>query len=150
MTTTTTTINSWVDSMRPHWSRCLGNVHNDTKFWNECIHSLSDKHWHTVIDFYAEHRTPDVDRKYTYLNEDLFVIAKRLDTGEKITIPFNKTGYNKPVFRATMAIKDIACKISGRPMLDQEIKPVKKSRPSREEVLAKYEELGRVIDSLFE
>lgn len=144
-------IQAWVATMRPHWIRCQGNIHNDPKFWNECIHSRDDI-WVTAIDFYCDVRTdPDVDRKHPHLNEDLGTIAQRIDAGQRITIPYNKTGHNKPVFRATMALKDILCRLTGEPMQDHLVAPKpKRARPTRDEVMAQYAKLGQMIDELFE
>jgi aminoglycoside phosphotransferase (APT) family kinase protein len=144
-------IQSWVNTMRPHWIRCQGNIHNDPKFWNECIHSRDDI-WGAVIDFYCEVRgNPDVDRKHPHLVEDLATIDQRQTRGERITIPYNKQGYNKPVFRATMAIKDVFCELTGQPMQDHLAEPKPKRRkPTHEEILAKHEELGRMLKDLFE
>ena len=145
-------VSDWVDTMRPHWIRCQGNVHNDPKFWNECIHS-QDKIWISAIDFYCEVRgiDADIDRKHPHLNEDLSIIAQRIDQKKDITIPFNKTGYNKPVFRATMALKDVFSKLTGRPMQDHLAAPKpKKAKPSRDELMAQYAKLGKMIEDLFE
>jgi hypothetical protein len=137
-------IQSWVNTMRPHWIRCQGNIHNDPKFWNECIHSRDDI-WGAVIDFYCEVRgNPDVDRKHPHLVEDLATIDQRQTRGERITIPYNKQGYNKPVFRATMAIKDVFCELTGEPMQDHLAEPKPKRRKP------KHEELGRMLKDLFE
>lgn len=151
-------IQAWVATMRPHWIRCQGNIHNDPKFWNECIHSRDDI-WHDALDFYCEARHDiDVDRLHPHLNWDLGTIMERIEQGQRITIPYNKQGYNKPVFRATMALKDILCKLTGEPMQDHlsareilvnQLVP-KRKRPSRDEVMAQYAKLGQMIDDLFE
>jgi len=153
ITMTTTTINpaieSWIDTMRPHWLRCAGNIHNDMKFWNECIHDLTPDFWVMIIECYHDLRGETIDRRYSYLNEDLFVIAQRLTKGEPVTIFMNKKGYNKPVFRAVMAMKDIVCNHIGKPMLDQEVQK-KRRRPTHEEILRDYEALGAKLKDLFE
>lgn len=144
-------IQGWINTMRPHWIRCQGNIHNDPKFWNECIHSRDDV-WGAVVDFYCTAREhPDTDHRHPHLNSDLGTIAQRMDAGERITIPYNKTGYNKPVFRATMAIKDIYCRLTDQPMQDHLPEArVKRAKPTRDEVLAQYAKLGQMIDELFE
>ena len=150
-----TFIKDWVNTMRPHWIRCQGNIHNDPKFWKECIHSRDDI-WTEAINFYCEVRgMTDVDRKHPHLANDLGIIDQRLELGQPITIPYNKTGHNKPVFRATMAIKDVYCSLTGQPMQDHldAVAPVlkrKQARATQAEVLAHYEQLGVLLKDLFE
>jgi len=154
MTTTSasqTHIQDWVNTMRPHWIRCQGNIHNDPKFWNECIHSRDDI-WGSVIDYYCEVRgNVWVDRKHPHLAGDLAVIDQRQERGERITIPYNKTGHNKAVFRATMAIKDVLCELTGEPMQDHlaQVKP-KKVKPTQAEVMAQWAKTQSMIEDLFE
>ena len=144
-------VKAWIQTMRPHWARCKGNVHNDSKFWLNCIHNTGSNLWISVIEVYHEAKNldADIDRRYPYLSEDLFAIAQRIDADRMITIPYNKEGYNKPVFRAAMAIKDVVCKITGEPMLDDEIKPQRK-RPTRDEILADFDKLKAKIEALYD
>lgn len=142
------TVNSWVDSMRPHWTRCTGNVHNDQKFWRECIHDQSRDLWMAVIEFYHDVRDEEIERRFPYLMEDLWTIAQRLDRNEPVTIPYNKQGHNKPVFRATMAIKDIIGKITGSSLDD--ITRQRRPKPTRKEIMAEFDALKARVDELFE
>lgn len=144
-------IQDWVNTMRPHWIRCQGNIHNDPKFWGECIHTRDDI-WGPAIDFYCEVRgNHDVDRKHPYLAQDLAIIDQRQEQGQPITKPYNKEGYNKPVFRATMALKDVLCSITGEPMQDHlaQAKP-KKVKPTQAEVMAQLAKTQEMIQSLFD
>jgi hypothetical protein len=145
-------VEHWVNSMRPHWTHLSGDVHNDKDFWAQCIHSIKPDVWQAWCELYGQLNSsyPQVFRKHTYIYEDTVVMATRLDQGEPMSKPYNKTGYNKSIFRGSMAIKDIIAEITQRPF---EIKPVetpKKKRPTQAEVLAKFDDLKRTIDELFE
>jgi hypothetical protein len=146
-------VKDWVNTMRPHWIRCQGNIHNDPKFWNECIHSRDDI-WGSVIDFYCDVRGATwIDRKHPHLAGDLATIDQRQETGQRITIPYNKTGHNKVVFRATMAIKDVLCELTGEPMQDHLVwvkETVKKTKPTQAEVMAQWAKTQTMIESLFD
>lgn len=157
----------WVAKIRPHWVRCNGNVHGDSKFWNECIHGVSHDTWLELVKSYRsivqDHNW--VSSAYPKLDEDMYevfwraswhdeesgAISERPGIRAEVTIPHNKEGYNKPVFRAVMAFKDLLGQVTGQPFIDYtKPKTVKRNKPTQAEVLAKYEELGRVINELFE
>jgi len=146
-------VNNWVNTMRPHWRHLSGDVHNDKEFWAQCIHSVKPEVWQAWCELYGELNQSHSQyfRKHSHIYEDTVVLATRLDMGEPMTKPYNKTGYNKPIFRGAMAIKDIMAEISERPF---EIKPAesvtKKVKPSKEQVLAKFDDLRKTIEELFE
>lgn len=151
----------WVESIRPHWTRTQGNIHGDTKFWNQCIHGVTHDTWLEIVAAYKEVTQHHnwISSVHPKLDEDMYEVFWRAswhDTGEEttrvhMTIPHNKEGYNKPVFRAVMAFKDVVGELTGRPFTDlSKPKSLRKNKPSRAEVMAKYEELGRVINDLFE
>lgn len=157
-----TTLN-WVESIRPHWTRTQGNIHADTKFWNDCIHGVSNNTWKEIVLAYKDIiQSHDwLSRVHPKLDEDMYELAWRLqehvhpETGDTvqlpITIPHNKEGYNKPVFRAVMAFKDVVGELVGKPFVSgSRPKSLRKNKPTRSEVMAKYEELGRVLNQLFE
>lgn len=148
-----TKVEQWVNSMRPHWKHLDGDVFNDTTFWNMCIHSVKPETWTAWCNVYNEldQFNPEYFARYTYIYEDTVVIASRLSKGEAMTKPFNKTGYNKPVFRATMAIKDIIAEITERPFETKAIKVTQtKQKLTAEEKLAKCEHLYQQMKELFE
>lgn len=153
---------AWVATIRPHWARCLGNIHNDSKFWNECIHKVSDDTWQAIVDSYkstiALHNW--ISSAYPKLDEDMYELEWRLrdhtdpETGDihrvHITKPYDKTGYNRPIFRAVMAFKDVVGELVGDPFKDySKPKSIRRNKPTQAEVMAKYEELGRVLQELY-
>jgi hypothetical protein len=136
-------VQDWINSMQPHWQRCAGNVHNDSRFWRDCIHSVKPQTWVAWIqisqDLFAQQ--PDLNHKFPYLGEDTFVIAERLVADQPITKPYNREGYNRPVFRAAMAIKDIYAPKPTR---------AKPTKPSKAEILEDIDRIRARVESLFD
>lgn len=146
-------VEAWVNSMRPHWKYLDGDVHNDKEFWAQCIHSVKPEVWTAWCNIYGElnQSHPQYFRRHSYIYEDTVVIATRLDKGEPMTKPYNKTGYNKPIFRASMAIKDIVAEITERPFATKSEEPIKKKlKPTQQEMLAKIAEMEAMVKDLFE
>jgi len=147
-------VETWVNSMRPHWVYLSGDVHNDKDFWAQCIHSVKPEVWTAWCHLYGElnQSHPEYFRKHSYIYEDTVVIATRLDKGEPMTKPYNKTGYNKSVFRGSMAIKDIIAEITERPFITTktEIVTKKKIKPTQAEVLAQLAKVEQMVKDLFE
>lgn len=146
-------VNNWVNSMRPHWTHLKGDVHNDKDFWAQCIHSVKPEVWTAWCELYGElkQNQQDLFRRHSYIYEDTVEIATRLDKGQPMTKPYNKTGYNKPIFRGSMAIKDIIADISGNPFTTGVTAPPKKKvRPTKEEVMAQWAKTQSMIEDLFE
>lgn len=146
-------VEDWVNTMRPHWTHLNGDVHNDKDFWNMCIHSVKPEVWTAWCQLYGElnQSHPQYFRKHTHIYEDTVVVATRLDKGEAMSKPYNKTGYNKPVFRAAMAIKDIIAEISERPFTTKTVvAPAKKVKPTQAEVMAQFAKVEAMIQDLFE
>jgi hypothetical protein len=78
-------------------------------------------------------------------------VAKRIDLDKAITKPYDKTGRNKPMFRAAMAIKDIIAEISERPFETKaEQSATKRTRPTQEQVLAEFAKLQEMVEDLFD
>lgn len=147
------TVENWVNSMRPHWVRCEGNVHNDPKFWRDCIHKTPNETWAAVIEVYYWIATSHThyDKIHPHLRADLHEVKVRLDNDQRITIPYNREGYNKPVFRSVMAIKDIVADITERPFATTLALPVKKkTKPTKAEVMEQWAKTQTMIESLFE
>ncbi len=148
-----TTVESWVNSMRPHWVHLNGEVHNDKDFWHQCMHTVKADVWTAWCHLYGElnQSYPDAFRKHSYIYEDTVAIATRVDKGEAITKPYNKTGYNKAPFRAAMAIKDIIAVITERPFIThEEPKPAKKAKPTKQELLDQIAKMNQMVEDLFE
>lgn len=143
-------VESWIDSMRPHWIRTDGDVHNDSRFWKECIHSVPAETWYAWdrMQFAMSRSHPRILSRYTYLSEDTAEIISRDQDNKHITRPYDKTGYNKPVFRAALAIKDVIAELTERPFQTKQV--TKKVKPSKEQVLAKFDDLRKTIEELFE
>jgi len=146
---------NWVNSIRPHWMRCEGNVHNDPKFWRDCIHRTTDETWTAVMEVYwwlTQNGYSHYDKIHPHLCFDIDEIKKRLHNDQRITIPYNREGYNKPVFRAVMAIKDIIADITERPFATTLAPPPpkKKTRPTQAEVMEQWAKTQTMIESLFE
>lgn len=147
-------VNNWVNTMRPHWQHLQGNVHDDKDFWRECIHSVRPEVWTAWCHIYGElnQSHPQYFRKHSYIYEDTVVVATRLDKGEPMTKPYNKTGYNKPIFRGSMAIKDIIAEITERPFATQaQAQPIKKkTKPTQAEAHAQWLKARAMMDELFD
>ena len=149
-------VESWVNAIRPHWIRCAGNLHNDPKFWRECIHNTTPQMWQDIIDVfnYIDQAT-DLAKRHTYITGDLLEIQNRINTNKKITIPYNREGYNKPVFRATMAFKDIIAQATDRPFTKVVPGPVQTATASQAKIdkqalaMKKWEQARDAIDALF-
>ena len=144
---------AWVNSMRPHWRHLMGDVHNDKEFWAQCIHSVKPKVWTAWCELYGDLKQTATSafNRHSYIYEDTVVIATRLDKGEPMTKPYNKTGYNKPVFRAAMAIKDIIADLTEQPFVTQAPVEVKKRvKPTQAEVMAQWAKTQAMIQELFE
>jgi hypothetical protein len=138
--------------MRPHWAHLNGDVHNDKDFWNMCIHSVKPEVWTAWCQLYGELNQSHTAyfRKHSYIYEDTVVMATRLDKGEAMTKPYNKTGYNKPIFRGAMAIKDIIAEIAERPFTVKVEEPKKKVKPTPQEVMAQLEKANAMMRELFD
>lgn len=148
-----TSVENWINSMRPHWIRMAGDVHNDKKFWNECIHSVPPTVWTAWCEIYNDlvDSQPDSFKRHSHVYEDTVTIARRIDAGEAVSKPYNKTGYNKPAFRGAMAIKDIIADITGKPFATTETQPTPvKTKPSKAEVMEQWAKTQAMIESLFE
>lgn len=146
-------VENWVNSMRPHWVYLKGDVYNDKDFWGQCIHAVKPEVWTAWCQIYGQlnQSHPNYFRKHSYIYEDTVTIATRLDKGEAMTKPYNKTGYNKPIFRAAMAIKDIIAEITERPFITHE-QPVveKRAKPTKAEVLEQIAKVQQMVEDLFE
>jgi len=148
-----TKVENWVNSMRPHWAHLNGDVHNDKDFWAHCIHAVKPEVWSAWCQLYGElnQSHPEFFRKHTHIYEDTVTVATRIDKGEAITKPYNKTGYNKPAFRGAMAIKDIVAEITNRPFITHNApQPAKKVKPTKIELQAQVAKLNQMIEDLFE
>jgi hypothetical protein len=146
-------VNTWVNTMRPHWRHLKGDVFNDKAFWSQCIHSVKPCVWSAWCELYGELKQSqqDVFRRHSYVYEDTVVIATRLDKGEPMTKPYNKTGYNKPIFRGAMAIKDIMADISDNPFTTAVVAPPKKKvKPTKEEVMTQWAKTDAMLRDLFD
>lgn len=146
-------VEDWVNTMRPHWRHLKGDVYNDKDFWAQCIHSVKPEVWSAWCELYGElnQTHPQYFRKHTYIYEDTVIIATRLDKGQAISKPYNKTGYNKSVFRGSMAIKDIIAEISERPFVVKQQETVaKKTKPTQAEVMAEFAKMQTMIEDLFD
>lgn len=146
------TLEQWINSMRPHWAYLNGDVFNDKDFWSQCIHSVKPETWIAWCNIYGElnQSHPEYFRKHSYIYEDTVTVATRIDKGQAISKPYNKTGYNKPAFRAAMAIKDIVAEITERPFATTVNEPVKKkSKPTVADILAHYEQGQAMLKELF-
>ena len=147
-------VNNWVNSMRPHWRHLNGDVHNDKDFWQQCIHSVKGEVWSAWCDLYGDLKDsqPDAFRTHSYIYDDTVTIAQRLDKGQAMSKPYNKTGYNKPIFRAAMAIKDIMADITDRPFETTVVwtKERVKTKPTKAEVMAQFEKTQAMMRELFE
>jgi len=147
-----THLESWVNSMRPHWRRLKGNVHDDKEFWRECLHQVPPQTWHSWCELYntLEEAYPQHWRTHTHILEDTQAIAERLDQGKSITIFRNTTGYNKAPFRAAMAIKDIVAKITDEPFSTEPVNLRAHSRPSKQELMAEFDRLRAKVEELYD
>ena len=147
-------VQDWVNSMRPHWTHLNGDVHNDKDFWNLCIHSVKPEVWTAWCELYGDLKEsrPAAFARHSYIYEDSVVINTRLDKGEPMSKPYNKTGYNKPIFRAAMAIKDIIAEITERPFVTkvEPPKPAKRTKPTQAEVMAQFARMESMMKDLFE
>lgn len=146
-------VNTWVNSMRPHWRHLNGNVFNDTDFWAQCIHSVPAATWTAWCEIYGDLKAgaPQAFARHTYIYEDTVEVAKRIDKGQAITKPYDKTGRNKPVFRAAMAIKDIIADISDCPFeTKQDTTPASKAKLTKEQAHAEWLKARAILDSLFD
>lgn len=149
------TVETWVNSMRPHWTHLKGDVHNDKDFWAQCIHSVKPTVWTAWCEIYGDLNSsqPDIFKRHSYIYEDSVVINTRLDKGEPMSKPYNKTGYNKPIFRAAMAIKDIIADITQRPFCTTTAPapvPTKRVKPTQAEVMMQWAKTKAMMDELFE
>jgi len=146
-------VNNWVNTMRPHWRHLNGNVFNDKDFWAQCIHSVKPEVWTAWCELYGDLKQaqPEAFRRHSYVYEDTATIAIRLDKGQPMTKPYNKTGYNKPIFRGAMAIKDIMAEISGNPFTTTQtvVKTAKRVKPTAEEVMAQWAKTDAMMRDLF-
>jgi len=146
-----TTLETWVNSMRPHWRRLKGNVHDDKEFWRECLHQVNADVWHSWCELYTllEETYPQHWSRHTHVLEDTQEIARRLDLGKSITIFRNTTGHNKAPFRLAMAIKDIVAKITDQPF---SIEPIvaQRTRPTKQELLAEFDRLRVRVEALYD
>lgn len=142
-------LEAWVNSMRPHWARCSGDVNNDQEFWRECLHQVKGDVWLSWCELYntLEDTYPKAWITHSHILEDTQEMARRLDRGKPMTIPFNKTGYNKAPFRAAMAIKDIMATITDRPF---DLHTKVKTKPTRAEVIAQIDALRERVQELFD
>lgn len=140
-------VQAWTETMRPHWIRCAGDVFNDKDFWHECIHAVKPQTWLDWCELYGklQDQWPSVLSKYTYVYEDTCELAKRMSQNKRTTIPYNKTGYNKPVFRLAMAIKDIIGDITHTPLGVRA-----KTKPSKQEIMDQLEKVEQMVLELFE
>lgn len=146
-------VDSWVNTMRPHWAYLNGDVFNDKDFWQQCIHSVRPEVWAawTKIFHTLEESFPSAFATHTYIGDDTEEIHVRSCGNKRMTIPYNKTGYNKPIFRGAMAIKDIIAEITERPFTTKQVEIVtKKQKPTVAEVLAHYEKSHAMMRELFD
>ena len=145
-------VNNWVNTMRPHWRHLNGDVHNDKDFWVQCIHTVKPEVWSAWVSIFhtLEESCPTAFAGHSYIGDDTEAIYVRTCGTKRMTIPYNKTGYNKPVFRAAMAIKDIIAEITERPFETLPVAIVTKKRPSKDEVMAEFERLQSMVNDLFE
>lgn len=146
-------VDDWVNTMRPHWRHLDGDVFNDKDFWQQCIHSVRPEVWcaWTSIFHTLEESFPTAFATHTYIGDDTEIIYNRTCGDKRMTIPYNKTGYNKPIFRAAMAIKDIIAEITERPFAVRTPAIVtKKTRPTQEQVMTEFAKLQVMINDLFE
>jgi hypothetical protein len=144
-------VNAWVNTMRPHWAHLNGDVHNDKEFWHQCIHTVKPDTFIAWCKIYNTLSTSQAQyfRKHSHIYEDTITIAGRIDDGKALTKPYDKTGYNKPVFRAAMAIKDIIAEVTERPFATK-VEPPKPKKPTKQEVLEQWTKTKGMIDSLFD
>ena len=145
-------VQTWVNTMRPHWRHLNGNVHNDKDFWHMCIHSVKPQVWTAWCQIYGDLKQTDLTafNRHTYIYEDTVVMATRLDKGEPMTKPYNKTGYNKQIFRAAMAIKDIMADLTEQPFEVAAPPVTKRTKPTKAEVMAQWAKTQAMIEELFE
>ena len=145
-------VDNWVNSMRPHWTHLDGNVFNDKDFWAQCIHSVKPEVWNAWTNLFhtLEESMPGAFARHTYIGDDTEEIHVRLCGNKRMTIPYNKTGYNKPIFRAAMAIKDIIAEITEHPFITKApVVVAKKVKPTKEEVLAQWAKTDAMLRDLF-
>jgi hypothetical protein len=147
-----TLVDNWVNSMRPHWAHLNGDVHNDKDFWQQCIHTVRPEVWAAWTNLFhtLEESMPGAFVGHTYIADDTEEIHVRICGNKRMTIPYNKTGYNKPIFRATMAIKDIIAEITERPFIIKAPEPVKPHKPTKQQVLAQLDIARIMIEELFD
>lgn len=150
----------WIESWRAHWLRCEGNIHGDKMFWQECLHGAPQTAWMAWAHCHDAIMHQDVrfNQKYPYLDQDIWIVIDRLAKGEPITRPWNRAGahvvkaYNRPVFRAAMAIKDIIADITGQPFATTTgSKPNKiNMHQSLDKIQAELDQMRAQVDELFD
>jgi len=147
-------VNAWVNTMRPHWRHLNGDVHNDKDFWQQCIHGVKPDVWSAWVSIFhtLEESCPTAFAGHSYIGDDTEAIYVRTCGNKRMTIPYNKTGYNKPIFRAAMAIKDIMADITERPFETQPVwtKERVKTKPTKDQVMAEFERLQVMVKDLFD
>lgn len=109
-------IEAWAEIVDYHWHRLSGEMFNDTEFWDQTLHSMTDEDWWAWADIepsiaiqYEEHY-----RRYPKLREDTEDIRRRLMLGKSITRKMGKMK-NLTAFRTLMAIHDLFNDIKGTP-----------------------------------
>jgi hypothetical protein len=134
-----------VDSIRPHWARCEGDVNNDKQFWNTVIHKITPEQWWDwcdIKDIMASYFPEEFDQ-YRTIHDDTDLIRGRLLCEQPVTRR-NKEGANLAAFRALMVIKDIIGELSNTPF-KRYPKKTERERSYLSQVLAQEKQLKRVF-----
>ena len=109
-------LRDWVEIINYHWDRLRGELHNDTEFWEDTLHAMTNQDWWDLVEAYPTMYDlhSDLFREHGGMARDIQTIESRLMLGK----PVVKTGrrdHNFSPFRALMVLKDVLNDLMGTP-----------------------------------
>jgi len=110
-------IQQWVKIVNHHWNRLNGNLHADETFWDETLHSMTDRDWWDWVEIAPALKIQYEDdwRRWSRsLEYDGDEINKKLMLGKPVVRKNQRTA-NTTAFRLLMNIKDFINDINGTP-----------------------------------
>jgi len=108
----------WVEAVNAHMARLEGTLHDNTEFWQECIHSKTNNDFWDLVTVYKELKIQEPDACNAFWRADYYMseVERKLHSmgSQPIQQP-GRVSKNKDIFTALMNFKDILNYINGKP-----------------------------------
>jgi hypothetical protein len=131
-------INLWVEITNHHWHRLKGNIYNDTEFWDDTLHSMSNDDWWDWTDIAPALKIQHEDfwRRYSKLDISTEAVKRTLMLNKSV-VKKSRKGSNFEAFRLLMNIKDFINDINFTPTVDYSTRTKEETQdvPSQFELL---------------